>query len=99
MDDSALPNVIVTDRELTLMNAISRVFLTATYLLCRWHINKNVLTKYKKLFSTKEVWDLFITYWNLVVVSPTEEDYYNHIALLEKQFCGYLEALHYMKSN
>lgn len=52
MDDSALPNVIVIDRELTLMNVISRVFPTTTHLLCRWHINKNVLTKCK-LFSTK----------------------------------------------
>lgn len=62
MDDSALPNIIVTDRELSLMNAISRVFPTATHLLCRWHINKNVLTKCKKLFSTKEVCDLFMIY-------------------------------------
>ena len=40
-----------------------------------------------------------MTYWNLMVVSPIEEDYHNHIALLEKQFCGYPEALHYVKSN
>lgn len=35
MDDSALPNIIVTDRELALMNVISRVFSTATHLLYR----------------------------------------------------------------
>lgn len=55
MDDNVLPNVIVTDRELALMNVISRVFTTTTHILCRWHINKNVLTKCKKLFLTKEV--------------------------------------------
>lgn len=62
MNDNALPNVIVTDRKLALMNAISRVFPTATHLLCRWYINKNVLTKCKKFFSTKEMWNLFMTY-------------------------------------
>lgn len=35
MDDSALPNIIVIDSELALMNAISRVFPTTTHLLCR----------------------------------------------------------------
>lgn len=34
MDDSALPNVIVIDMELALMNVISRVFLNATHSLC-----------------------------------------------------------------
>lgn len=35
MDDSVLPNVIVTDKELALMNVISRVFPNTTHLLCR----------------------------------------------------------------
>jgi len=98
INDSALPHAIVTDRDLTLMNAISQAFPNATHLLCRWHINKNVLAKCKKLFSTKEWWDFFMTYWNLVVLSPTEEDYDNHIALLEKQFSPYLNALDYVRS-
>lgn len=54
MDDSILPHVIVTDRDLALMNAISQVFSTTTHLLYRWHINKNALAKYNKLFSTNE---------------------------------------------
>ncbi|KAI8559723.1 hypothetical protein RHMOL_Rhmol04G0196200 [Rhododendron molle] len=45
MDPNALPSVIVTDRELALMNAITNVFPHATNLLCRWHIGKNVLAK------------------------------------------------------
>ncbi|XP_028103953.1 uncharacterized protein LOC114303001 [Camellia sinensis] len=52
MDNSVLPEVIVTDRELALMNAIDNTFLNARHLLCRWHINKNVLTKL--LSSTEE---------------------------------------------
>ncbi|XP_028067424.1 uncharacterized protein LOC114270176 [Camellia sinensis] len=41
MDDSVLPEVIVTDRELALMNAIDNTFPNARHLLCRWHINNN----------------------------------------------------------
>ncbi|GJX86347.1 FAR1-related sequence 5-like protein [Tanacetum coccineum] len=35
--------VIVTDRELTLMNACEKVFPHANHLLCRWHISQNIL--------------------------------------------------------
>ena len=35
MNDSCLPSVIVTDRELASMNAIKKVFPMATHLLCR----------------------------------------------------------------
>ena len=43
-----LPNVIVTDRELALINVVRLVFPITTNLLCRWHISKNVLAICKK---------------------------------------------------
>lgn len=55
IDDSVHPQVIMTDREIVLMNAISTVFPNATHLLCRWHISRNVLVKCKKMFLTKEI--------------------------------------------
>ena len=58
--DGILPDVIVRDRELSLMKAISTVFPGATHLLCKWHINRNVFVRCKKLFETKEKWDMFI---------------------------------------
>jgi len=39
------PTVIISDRDLALMNAIEVVFPEATNLLCRFHINKNVKAK------------------------------------------------------
>ena len=53
LDDSAVPRVILSDRDLALINAIKRAFPNAKHLLCRWHINKNVIAKCKKLFATK----------------------------------------------
>ncbi|KAG5553736.1 hypothetical protein RHGRI_011577 [Rhododendron griersonianum] len=58
MDTDTLPVVIVTDRELALMNAIRSVFPHATNLLCRFHISKNVLAKCRKMFDDK-TWEEF----------------------------------------
>ena len=37
------PGVIVTDRDMGLMNGIRDVFPMTKNLLCLWHINKNIL--------------------------------------------------------
>ncbi|XP_028102309.1 PKS-NRPS hybrid synthetase CHGG_01239-like [Camellia sinensis] len=96
IDDSVLPEVIVTDRELALMNAIDNTFPNARHLLCRWHINKNVLTKCKKMFETKEKMDKFNTVWNYLILSSTEKEYNDHLATLHKDFNNYPEAIKYV---
>jgi len=48
--------VIVTDRDSTLMNAVKIVFLEAINLLCRFHIDKNVKAKCKTLVGQKNAW-------------------------------------------
>ena len=50
-----LPGVIVTDRDLALMNAVKTVFPESTNLLCRFHIDKNVKAKCKSLIGQKNV--------------------------------------------
>ena len=49
----ALPRVIITHRDLSLMNAMKTIFLDATNLLCRFHIDKNVKAKCKTLVAQK----------------------------------------------
>ncbi|KAH1246529.1 hypothetical protein GmHk_06G016600 [Glycine max] len=49
----ALPRVIVTGRDLALMNAVKIVFPECTNLLCRFHIDKNVKAKCKSLVGQK----------------------------------------------
>ncbi len=44
------PNVIVTDRDLALMNALQVVFPDSAHLLCQWHIRKNVVSRSKLHF-------------------------------------------------
>ena len=49
----ALLGVIVTDRDLALMNAMKIVFFEANNLLCQFHIDKNVKAKCKPLVGKK----------------------------------------------
>ena len=49
------PKSFITDRELALMNVIGTVLpevLYIQYLLCQWHIQKNILAKCKRYFQT-----------------------------------------------
>ncbi|KAL5148273.1 hypothetical protein HKD37_13G035332 [Glycine soja] len=50
----ALPEVIVTDKDLALMNAVKIVFRECTNLLWRFHIDKNVKAKFKSLIGKKK---------------------------------------------
>lgn len=51
-EDLPLPKLIVTDRELALINALKHheAFTLVPRLLCRWHVNMNVLAKGKRFF-------------------------------------------------
>ena len=57
MRHDAIPQVIVTNKDSTLMNAMKIVFLEATNLLCRFHIDQNVKAKCKTFVGQKNTWD------------------------------------------
>ena len=64
----------VTDRELALIGALDDTFPTANMLLCRWHINKNILAKHKAGFKA-EAWETFMKAWNALISATTVESY------------------------
>ena len=98
--DGILLGVIVIDRELSLIKAINSVFPAATNLLCKWHINRNVLVKLKKLFETKEKWDMFnMSRINMLVSSSTYEEFGEQLYKLNQEFNIYLDALKYVKCS
>ncbi|KAH1265937.1 Protein FAR1-RELATED SEQUENCE 5 [Glycine max] len=70
-----LPVVIVTDKDLALMNAVKTVFPECTNLLCRFHIDKNVKAKCKSLISQKNVWDYVMDNWGTLVDCPSEQQF------------------------
>ncbi|KAL5134613.1 Protein FAR1-RELATED SEQUENCE 5 [Glycine soja] len=70
-----LPVVIVTNRDLALMNAVKTVFLECTNLLCRFHIDKNVKAKCKSLIDQKNVWEYVMDNWGTLVDCPSEQEF------------------------
>ncbi|KAH1213072.1 putative protein FAR1-RELATED SEQUENCE 10 [Glycine max] len=71
-----LPLVIVTDRDLALMNAVKTVFPESTNLLCRFHIDKNVKAKCKSLIGEKNAWDYVMDNWGSLVDCPSEYEFH-----------------------
>jgi len=68
------PDIIVTDRDLALMQAIKEVFPTTDALLCIWHVNKNILKNCKGSFVTDAEWADFEAAWHQVLFAHTEEE-------------------------
>ena len=80
------PLSIVTDRELGLIRALQSRFPTSRHLLCKWHVNMNVLAKTKGFFPSPrrgasgsiersaEFQD-FLSSWNMLLASPTVTRY------------------------
>ncbi|POS88216.1 hypothetical protein EPUL_000796 [Erysiphe pulchra] len=77
------PAVVVTDRETTLMKPLDRMFPNTAHLLCRWHVNINVLAKCKKFFPgpvrgadgvyrRHEEFKEFLKQWNSILLADTE---------------------------
>ncbi|XP_028073557.1 uncharacterized protein LOC114275753 [Camellia sinensis] len=96
MDGFVVPTIIVTDRELALINSIQKIFLSGRHLLCRWHISKNVLTKCKKIFETQQKWEKFNHEWNSLVYSSFEIQCNERLKSLLKEFSSYLDAVKYV---
>ncbi|XP_071735211.1 PKS-NRPS hybrid synthetase cheA-like [Rutidosis leptorrhynchoides] len=92
------PLVIMTDRELALMNAISNVFPSTTNLLCVWHIEKNVVANCKKYFVHAEDFDLFMLSWKNVVYSTTEAIFLNNWAEFEFTYTNKKDAIEYIRN-
>ena len=84
------PLSIVTDREIALIKALKRHFPSSQHLLCRWHVNMNVLAKTKKFFPAPvKVGDKtvrhpqfqeFLSSWNTLIASPTVPIYNQRLA-------------------
>ncbi|XP_040361626.1 uncharacterized protein LOC112203005 [Rosa chinensis] len=95
--DHCTLSVFVTDRELALMNSISKIFPDSRHLLCKWHINRNVMKECKKKFATAEMWNMFLNAWNTVVGSTTESEYWANLKEFESKFSTYPDELRYLK--
>ena len=92
------PNVFVTDRERALISAIQHVYPARNICICLWHINKNVLSHCKKLFSSGLEFNHFLKMWNYVCYAATEEDYESNVMTLRSEFFDH-PALQYVETT
>ena len=94
------PTVIVTDRELAIMNAIKIVFPGAINILCIWHIEKNILSHCKPSFPNEDIWNDFLQNWSDVVFADSEEMFSENFQLLRVTFGElYPSCVDYLERN
>ncbi|KAK2383491.1 protein FAR1-RELATED SEQUENCE [Trifolium repens] len=77
------PQVILTDRELALMNAIEIVFPHSVNMLCTWHINKNVNAR-MAVHVPKDMRELLQNLWYNVVSSQNEVEFQQRLNELDQ---------------
>lgn len=87
---------IVTDREEALMNAVRVVFPKAKNLLCRWHIEKGLVSNLKTK-TTSESWQDLMGAWLEAVKANTEEELNGRLDEFKKSFGE--EAMDYVSST
>ncbi|KAM6513523.1 hypothetical protein FALCPG4_18956 [Fusarium falciforme] len=103
---AALPSVILTDRCLACMNAVSSpsCFPHSTAMLCLWHINKAVLTYCMPAFTRdkndpqgQKEWKEFYDSWHEIVASPTEDIYNERLEKFKQRYIpGHINEVGYI---
>ncbi|KAK6850482.1 hypothetical protein PG987_000116 [Apiospora arundinis] len=105
ISNTRLPSLILTDRCLACLNAVSTCFPSATSLLCLWHANKAVLRHCQPTFTQRqdqeglEAWNIFYNHWHLIMKSPTEEIFHSRVSDFEQKYLPtHIEEVGYIKT-
>ncbi|XP_027941045.1 uncharacterized protein LOC114194832 [Vigna unguiculata] len=88
------PQVIITGRDLALMNVVGVVFPKCYHLLCRFHIQKNVQAECKMLVNSVDAWDVVLQAWENVMDCEDElkfNDCVNHLELVFQSWPVFFE--------
>ncbi|KAL5131952.1 Protein FAR1-RELATED SEQUENCE 5 [Glycine soja] len=89
-----LPVVIVTNKDLALMNAVKTVFPECSNLLCRFHINKNVKAKCKSSIGQKHAWEYVMDAWGSLIDCPSEQQFAECLQKIEYAHWALKKVLH-----
>lgn len=98
LDKDNLPLVIVTDGDIELFNSVEKIFPDAKKLLCRWHIEMNVLAKVTGLIDENEC-KRFSDKWNDVILSSTTDEYAIQLEALERDFSHLPSVIQFIKET
>jgi MULE transposase domain/Zinc knuckle len=94
-----LPSIVLTDRCIACMNAVSTCFPSSFSLLCLWHANKAVLRYCLPAFMVRErvastsrttsaasetgPWEEFYQSWHSIISSPNEDTFNERVSDFE----------------
>jgi histone-lysine N-methyltransferase SETD2 len=101
------PQVVVTDRDLVLMNAVASVYQNLKHLLCTWHIDKNVKVQCWPFFRDApttaaglptELCEAFEANWKALVRSLTQVEYDQNWAAIRACHCRHVFTLNYIET-
>jgi hypothetical protein len=93
-----ISNVLMTNRNLRLINALHQIFLIVRHFLCVWHVNKNVLIHCKFDFIIKKTWKKFYSEWQAMMYAHILEIYREKWNKLQNDYYAkYFEIINYLK--
>lgn len=98
MKKDVCPQVILTDRDLSLIKIIEVVFPSTVNLPCRFHINKNVGAK-RKQHVVKNIQETIDKLWIDVVWASDEAEYEQNLQQLEQTCFDCSEFIDYVKDK
>ena len=94
------PKVVCTDRDKALMKAVFIHFPSATPMLCRWHINKDVLAYSKSRIRDGKIHEAFLQAWSKVTFADTEARYKSLWESMRREYIvSYPEVVEYLKNT
>lgn len=94
--NARLPSVVLTDRRIACINAVSTCFPSAASLLCLWHAKRAVLRHCQPIFTRQqglETWNEFYKFWHSIIRSPDEETFNGQYVP------HYIEEVRYIKTT
>ena len=90
------PEIVISDYEKALVNAVHSRFPETKQLRCVWHINKDILKNHRNSCNSHEASEDFIKRWNATIGSKTEQGFFKSWEKLSKEIP--VELVRYLES-
>lgn len=94
-----IPNVFITDKESTCINAINNVFPEAQRMLCTFHISKCVQQHCKMNFKSDSIWEKFFQTWSNLTRVTSKVEFFEGWTKLKKDWASFLKCIEYLSKS
>lgn len=84
------PKAIITNANYSIICAILAEFSFASYLLCFWYMNKNIMANCKKLFEDEESGEEFHREWYQIVYVYIKQEFIERWDVMKQKYEDHL---------